>query len=194
MSYEIEYSKHAFQAIDRYNDKVYLAFVETCSNNVSPRTPKPRYFQHGRKYEIIGKACEVGASVESGCWKPNNRWIKPELYIRQWRQVIEEALPFDEFLREHPCARFTMTAIKEKLEQYLAKRFVDTIEHNPHEYRYDRIKEMIKDIVSRETTFFDHVLTEFTVAIKNYSDVEKAMELNGLLNEEKLLYWLTLDL
>ena len=85
MSYEIEYSKHAYYVTDQWNDRNYLAFVKLCCNNVSPRIPRPNYFRHGRGWEVIGEACRVGASVESGCWKPKNQWIKPEEYIGQWR-------------------------------------------------------------------------------------------------------------
>ena len=36
MSYEIEYSKHALKAKNKYNDDVFFTYVKICSNNVSP--------------------------------------------------------------------------------------------------------------------------------------------------------------
>ena len=119
MSYEIEYSKHAYYVTDQWNDRNYLAFVKLCCNNVSPRIPRPNYFRHGRGWEVIGEACRVGASVESGCWKPKNQWIKPEEYIGQWRTTLQRARPLSEFTAKYPCARFRIAVIKKKLEPYL---------------------------------------------------------------------------
>ena len=194
MSYAIEYSKRAFYAVDQYGEKVFFTFVEVCSNNVSPRIPKPMYFHHGREYEIIGQACKVGASVESGCWKPKGRWCSPENYVKKWRQVIKESKPFDDFSEKYPLARLRIAVINEALDAYMERRPNVADKNNPKGYRYDRILKLIIDTESKETRFYDQLLNEFVIPIIKYQDVEKAIELRNLLIEEKLLYWLNLDL
>ena len=63
MSYEIEYSKHAFKGKDQYDNDAFFTYVKTSSNNVDPRTPNPRFFKAGQAYEIIGEACKVGGEL-----------------------------------------------------------------------------------------------------------------------------------
>jgi len=186
MSYEIEYSKHAFYVPDPTFEKSFFTYVKTSSNNVDPRTPNPILFKSGHAYEIIGEACRVGASVESGCWKPRNRWTSPEAYIKSWRQKLKEARPFEEFVHDNPSAQIEVAVKKDAFQTYL-----DTPPANPNPdgYRKDRIKDLITGIQTYEEHFFNDTLTKFMFSLRTYKDVEKAVELTGLLKEEGLLFW-----
>ena len=189
MSYEIEYSKHAF-FVPPSIEKVFLTYVKTCSNNVDPRTPHPRLFKAGHAYEVIGEACRVGASVESGCWKPRNRWITPEVYIRSWRRKLTEARPFEEFVRENPCAQIDVAVRKDVFQTY---KDTPPANPNPAGYRKNRINDLIIDVARHglieNEHFFDQTLIVFKFSLRNYQDVVKAVELTGLLKEEELLFW-----
>jgi hypothetical protein len=187
MSYEIEYSKHAFKGTDHLGNEAFFTYAKTASNNVSPRTPIPRLIKAGWAYEIIGEACRIGAVVESGCWKPRNRWSTPEAYIRSWRQKLKEARPFEEFTRENPLAEIEIAVRRDAFQTYL-----DTPPANPNPAGWTkiRIQELLKHgVVKEDRPFFNEKLLLLKINLRTFSDVEKAVELSQLIRDVGLLYW-----
>ncbi|MBE3144545.1 MAG: hypothetical protein IMZ61_11570 [Planctomycetes bacterium] len=186
MSYEIEYSKHAFFIPAPTFEKAFFTYVKTASNNVDPRTPNPRLFKAGYAYEVIGEACRVGASVESGCWKPRNRWSSPEAYIKSWRLKLKEARPFEEFVREHPCAEIEIAVVKDAFQTYLDTPPANV---NPAGWTKERIQELIGQAVKEDRPFFNEKLLLFKINLRTYQDVKNAAELTALIKDVGLLYW-----
>jgi hypothetical protein len=186
MSYEIEYSKHCFKGTDHFDGEAFFTYVKTASNNVDPRTPTPRFFRAGREYEIIGEACRVGADVESGCWKPRNRWSSPEAYIKSWRLKLKGARPFEEFVHENPLAEIEIAVVRDAFQTYL-----DTPPANPNPagWTKERIQELLKETTKEDKPFFNERLLLLKINLRTFSDVEKAVELTGLIKDVGLLYW-----
>jgi hypothetical protein len=202
MSYEIEYSKHAFFVPDPTFEKSFFTYVKTSSNNVDPRTPNPRLFKAGQEYEIIGEACRVGAMVESGCWKPRNRWSSPEAYIKSWRLKLKEARPFEEFAREHPIAEIEIAVVKEAFQTYLDTPLTNADWTNAPlgddkrklitrnlSFNKERIQELTGQVIKEDRPFFNERLLLFKINLRTYQDVVKAVELTALIKDVSLLYW-----
>jgi hypothetical protein len=189
MGYEIEYKKVAFKVLDKYGDEVYFTYITQASNNVSPRIPRPAFFEAGRAWEIIQQACKVGADVESGMYKPKNRWSTPESYIRAWRKTLKEALPLEDLVRENPYARLEIAVLKERFQTYLntAPAIKDK------EYYHKRITNLIMGLACRDKKFFDDDIRVFEIPIKSFSDVEKYKDLLYCICNEGLLYYRSLE-
>jgi hypothetical protein len=186
MSHEIEFSRHAYFIPDPTFEKAFFTYVTTSSNNVNPRTPKPLLFKAGYAYEIIGEACRVGASVESGCWKPRNRKSSPEAYIKSWRKKLKEARPFEEFVHEHPCAEIEIAVTKEAFQTYLNTPPANV---NPAGWTKERIQELTEQAFKEDRSFFNEKLLLFKFNLRTYQDVQKAAELTALTKDVGLLYW-----
>jgi len=186
MSYEIEYEKKAYRALDKHGEEVFFTYVTTCSNNVDPRTPRPRFFKAGRRYEIIQRACEFAGDCESGCWKPKNRWVSPESYIRRWRKVLKEAVSL-EVLHGRMTLRLTMK--QAELKDYLEHGGDEPINPNPDKYRWNQITELLKELPRTDTKMYNESYTFVEIRVKTYADVERAVELESHLKEIGLLAW-----
>jgi hypothetical protein len=187
MSYEIEYSKKAYKATDKYGNEVYVTYVTTCSNNVDPRTPRPFFFGAGQRWEIIKRACEFAGDCESGCWQPGNRRVSAESYIRRWRLVLKDAPPLEELLKPCGCAfRFTMK--NEATRNYLNKDKAPT-NPNPDRYRWDRIQGLLEGLTFDYFKMCNETYLYVEIPVRTYADVERAIELNSHLREVSLLAW-----
>lgn len=183
MSYEIEYEKKAYRATNKHGEEVFFAFVTTCSNNVDPRTPRPHLIGIGRRWEIIQKVCGIAGDCESGCWKPKNRMVSPESYIRRWRKVLSEAAPS---LERMTNLRLKLTMKHQELVTYLAST-PDIA--NPDKYRWERINELLKDRHWDVHKWYDEGQVAVEFPIKSYEDIEKTLELESHLKEVSLLCW-----
>jgi hypothetical protein len=186
MSYEIEYLKKAYKSKNKYGDDVYFTYVMTCSNNVFPRTPHPAFVAHGRGWEVIQKICGIAADCESGCWKPLNRWVSPESYIRRWRKVLKEAPPLENFAPGQLSLKLTM-----KQQELKTMLEFPEIPGEPNKHYIKRGKELLKEINLPlvEAKWFDETHTTLKVPIETYADVERVMELQNCLKNLNLLCW-----
>lgn len=188
MGYEIEYKKVAFKALDKHGDEAYFTYITQASNNVSPQIPRPAFFEAGRAWQIIQQACKVGADVESGMHKPNNRWSTPESYIRAWRKILKEARPLEDLVRGNPYARLEIAVLKDRFQTYL-----NTAPANKDkEYYHKRITALIAGLACVDKKFFDEDIRVFEISIKSFSDVEKYKELLDCICNEGLLYYQSL--
>jgi hypothetical protein len=185
MSYEIEYTKRAYRATDKYGNEAFFTYVTTCSNNVDPRTPRPFFFGTGMRWEIIRRACEFAGSCESGVWKPLNRRVSPESYIRRWREVLKNAPTLEEFL-DHNRMNFRLVMKNEATKTYLDNAPTNP---NPDKYRWDRIRELLEGLTFQDSKMYNESYTSVEIPVKIYADVERAVELNNHLKEVSLLAW-----
>ena len=184
MSYEIEYSKHALKAKNKYNDDVFFTYVKICSNNVSPRHPGPMFFAHGQAWNIIQQACKFGADCESGSYKPKNRWVSPESYIKNWRKVLKEATPLGEFARDH-FIKLTVAVKKGDFQETMLSE-----PPKDKKFYFDRISKALEDprVVWEERQWFEENLLQYSIHIEYYEDVELARDLFNDLKEIGHLY------
>jgi len=183
MSYEIEYSKHAFKAKDRYGNDVFFTYVMTCSNNVDPRTPRPFFVGIGQGWEIIRKVCVLAGECESGCIRPKNRGCSPESYIRRWREILRDAPSL-----ETTNLRLKLTMKHEELEHYLDK---DNVPTDPDDKRrWDTIRDLLEPFpFSDVTTWYKEKHRSVEIPVTSYLDIERAIELQRNLREVSLLCW-----
>lgn len=185
MSYEIEYSKHAFKSKNKYGDDAFFCYVMVCSNNVDPRTPRPMFFANGQTWNIIQQACRFGADCESGGYKPKNRWVSPESYIKNWRGVLKEAMSL-EFLTN---GRFVEMTIAVKKEVFQATMSAEAPKDK--KYSFERLQKTLTDprVKSEDRRWFDENLVQLSIHIKTYADVELYQELFYDMKELNLLYF-----
>lgn len=181
MSYEIEYSKKAYRSTDKYGNEAFVTYVTTCSNNVDPRTPRPMFFWAGQRWEIIKRACDFAGDCESGVWKPKNRWVSPESYIRNWRKVLRNALSLEVL---HGRLRFKLTMKHEAFRAYLKSE-----PNLGMEYQWGRVKELIVGLTMEDFRRYDQDYTSVEIPVKSYADVERAVELNEHLKKIGVLGW-----
>jgi hypothetical protein len=187
MSHDIEYTKKAYRAhSDKYNTDVFFAFLMHSANNVDPRTPHPYFVGIGQDWEIIQKVCGLAADCESGCLQPGGRRCRPESYIRRWREVLKNAPTLEQFVDSNPYLRLKLTMKRDALKAYLKS---EPVIANPDKYRWDRISELLKGLPWNEHKFFDEEHVSVEIPVKSYADVQRAVELDGLLKEVSILCW-----
>ena len=91
MSSTFSLKKHATAMVERRtNTTFYVLSEETTESNVHPRTGHWSAFFLGTAQECMKRVVSISASCEGGMLTGHGgRHIKPESYIRQWRDALE---------------------------------------------------------------------------------------------------------
>ena len=91
MSSTYSLNKHATALLDRHAGTIfYILSEETTESNVHPRIGHWSTFFMGSAQECMKRVIDTSESCEGGMLTgPGGRHIKPESYIRQWRNALE---------------------------------------------------------------------------------------------------------
>ena len=178
MSYEIEKGKVAF--IDRDNDSYepyYFCYNYLASNNVRPRIFEPHFIGYNWKPFIIEKICKLAGYCETGSLKPYNKWIKPENYIKSWRNVLQNPMPIKEL---NSNAHFRIALTEENFKK------IKELMKTEKGYRMDKLKELFGKYDYKREWFVSDYIIVFNVPIKSakniqhYKDFQYLTEYNAL--------------
>lgn len=55
----------------------------------------------GEMYDVIRRLCDFAKETEGGMLKYQNGGTKPENYIKNWRETLNNAISFDQFIERH---------------------------------------------------------------------------------------------
>lgn len=134
MSYGIEYSGEVYKVprgIEDSGEDSYLLIITEGDNNVyeySGKRARSTYIvEYGWNYNIIGTVCKRAGVCEGGGLQPGGKWMKPEAYLKKYRNKIKDAPLIDVFFKQGKRARFQLTELtedwqKKQYEEY--KEFV----------------------------------------------------------------------